>query len=285
MPQSFTRTRQRLNSGFTEQMAFVTLGKHDCSIGLFCNEVTLHRVHLSSYILSSFHSGAKLQKIVGGVHNPNLPTNRFHSRPICRQIGLSLSSFRNAILTSAIDIWQMCRQAPKSSLHLLDKVQSKAIRLINNPNLTNSLQSLSLRRLVADLSTVYHYFQGHSSSSSLSSAVHVTASRWPPQFFHFIRGLAIRVQAFPAFPFMSSLHLRLGLPLLLFPSLGVHSVVIFAHLLLSRYAICPAHCPFMLPIRSVISFTLVLSLIVTTCPVILQIVLSMLLCATASLFS
>ena len=32
--------------------------------------------------------------------------------------------------------------APKSSLHLLDIVQSKAIRHINNPNLTNSLVSL-----------------------------------------------------------------------------------------------------------------------------------------------
>ena len=42
--------------------------------------------------------------------------------------------------------------APKSSLHLPDRVQSKSIHLINNPNLTNSLQSLSNRRLVADLS-------------------------------------------------------------------------------------------------------------------------------------
>ena len=33
--------------------------------------------------------------------------------------------------------------APRSSLHLLDKVQSIAIRLINNPSLTKSLQSLS----------------------------------------------------------------------------------------------------------------------------------------------
>ena len=41
--------------------------------------------------------------------------------------------------------------APKSSLHLLDRVQSKAIRLINNPSLTNSLQSLSHRRLIAGL--------------------------------------------------------------------------------------------------------------------------------------
>ena len=53
--------------------------------------------------------------------------------------------------------------APKSSLHLFDRIQSKAIRLINNQNLTNSLQSLSHRRLVADLSIFYHYFHGHCS--------------------------------------------------------------------------------------------------------------------------
>ena len=53
--------------------------------------------------------------------------------------------------------------APKSTLCLLDKVQSKAIRLINNPNLTKSLQPLSHRRLVGDLSILYRYFNGHCS--------------------------------------------------------------------------------------------------------------------------
>ena len=53
--------------------------------------------------------------------------------------------------------------APKSSLHLLDRIQSKAIRLINNPNLTNCLQSLSHRCLVADLSIFYRYFHGNCS--------------------------------------------------------------------------------------------------------------------------
>ena len=53
--------------------------------------------------------------------------------------------------------------APKSTLCLLDKVQSKAIRLINNPNLTKSLQPLSHRRLVGDLSIFYRYFSGHCS--------------------------------------------------------------------------------------------------------------------------
>ena len=46
--------------------------------------------------------------------------------------------------------------APKSTLCLLDKVQSKAIRLINNPNLTKSLQP-------GDLSIYYRYFKGHCS--------------------------------------------------------------------------------------------------------------------------
>ena len=53
--------------------------------------------------------------------------------------------------------------APKSSLNLIERVQSKAIRLINNPNLTNSLQSRSHRRLVADLSIFYRYIHGHCS--------------------------------------------------------------------------------------------------------------------------
>ena len=53
--------------------------------------------------------------------------------------------------------------APKSTLCLLDKVQSKAIRLINNPNLTKSLQPLSHHRLVGDLSIFYKYFNGHCS--------------------------------------------------------------------------------------------------------------------------
>ena len=53
--------------------------------------------------------------------------------------------------------------APKSSLHLLDRVQSKAIHLINSPILTNSLHSLSHRRLVPNISIFYRYFHGHCS--------------------------------------------------------------------------------------------------------------------------
>ena len=53
--------------------------------------------------------------------------------------------------------------APKSTLCLLDKVQSKAIRLINNPNLTKSLQPPSHRRLVGDPTIFYRYFNEHCS--------------------------------------------------------------------------------------------------------------------------
>ena len=58
--------------------------------------------------------------------------------------------------------------ARKSSLTLLDRVQSKAIRLINNPKLPNSLQSLSHRRLVADLSIFYLYFHEHCSQEIMN---------------------------------------------------------------------------------------------------------------------
>jgi len=47
--------------------------------------------------------------------------------------------------------------------HLLDRVQSKAICLINNPNLINSLQSPSHRHHIADLSIFYRYFHMHCS--------------------------------------------------------------------------------------------------------------------------
>ena len=53
--------------------------------------------------------------------------------------------------------------APKSTLCLLDKVQSKAICLVNNPNLTKLLHPLSHRRLVGDLSIFYRCFHGHCS--------------------------------------------------------------------------------------------------------------------------
>ena len=45
-------------------------------------------------------AGAKLNKIVGEVHNPNSLTNRLYSSPICRQRRRSLSFTSNTTLTS-----------------------------------------------------------------------------------------------------------------------------------------------------------------------------------------
>ena len=53
--------------------------------------------------------------------------------------------------------------APKSTLCLLDQVQSKAICLINNATLTKFLQPLCHRRLVRDLSILYRWLRGHCS--------------------------------------------------------------------------------------------------------------------------
>ncbi|KAL7644702.1 UNVERIFIED_CONTAM: hypothetical protein RMT77_004515 [Armadillidium vulgare] len=47
---------------------------------------------------------------------------------------------------------------------LLEKVESRAFRLINSPALTNSLQSLSARRIVASLSLYYRCYNRHCSS-------------------------------------------------------------------------------------------------------------------------
>ena len=46
---------------------------------------------------------------------------------------------------------------------LLDRLESKAIRLIGDPSLTSTLDPLSLRRKVASLSLFYRYYFGHCS--------------------------------------------------------------------------------------------------------------------------
>ena len=74
-----------------------------------------------------------------------------------------LSIYKSQIRSSLEYCSHVWGGAPKSTLCLLDKVQSKAIRLINNPNLTKSLQPLSHRRLVGDLSIYFRYFNGHCS--------------------------------------------------------------------------------------------------------------------------
>ena len=77
-----------------------------------------------------------------------------------------LTIYKSQIRPSLVYCSHVWGGAPKSSLHFLDRVQSKAIRLINNPSLTNTLQSLSHLRLVADRSIFYRYFHGHCSQNT-----------------------------------------------------------------------------------------------------------------------
>ena len=54
--------------------------------------------------------------------------------------------------------------APKHTLLLLDSIQRSAIRLIGDPELTKTLDSLEHRRQVGDLALFYRYFHGRCST-------------------------------------------------------------------------------------------------------------------------
>nr|CAH7731074.1 unnamed protein product [Callosobruchus chinensis] len=60
--------------------------------------------------------------------------------------------------------------AAPTTLSILDAVQGRAIRLIDNPALTFYIQPLSHRRAVGDLSLFYQYSNG-SCSSELTSKI------------------------------------------------------------------------------------------------------------------
>ena len=56
------------------------------------------------------------------------------------------------------------------ALGLLDKIQNRAIRLIDNTNITDNIPSLKLRRDIASLSLFYRYYH-HQSSDEIHSIV------------------------------------------------------------------------------------------------------------------
>ena len=73
---------------------------------------------------------------------------------------------------------------------LLEKVESKAFRLINSPPLTRSLQSLSTRRNIAALSLYYRHYHGQCSRELSECILHygewmVLGSRLTPILFLF----------------------------------------------------------------------------------------------------
>ena len=95
------------------------------------------------------------------------------------------------------------------------------------------------------------------------SAVHATAGRWPPQLTP-CTSILSHPHPLTATNFLDVVSPSpFGSPFTRFPSLGVHSDVILAHLVLLILAACPAHCPPMHRTLSIIYFNLVLHLIVS----------------------
>ena len=71
---------------------------------------------------------------------------------------------------------------------------------------------------------------------------------------HALRSWAALIHWLQPTSSMLSFHLLLGLLLTCFSSLGVHSDVILAHLVLLILATCPAHCPLMQYTLSIIIY-------------------------------
>ena len=78
---------------------------------------------------------------------------------------LILLNYSNCILVLFVPAWNIALTSGVLPLiaSLLDRVESKAIRLISDPSLTSTLDPLSLRRKVASLSLFYRYYFGHCS--------------------------------------------------------------------------------------------------------------------------
>ena len=69
----------------------------------------------------------------------------------------------------------------------LDRVESKAIRLIGDPSLISTLDPLSLRHKVASLSLFYRYYFGHCSEELAACIPPLMAwprSTWQASFAH-----------------------------------------------------------------------------------------------------
>ena len=76
---------------------------------------------------------------------------------------LILPSYSNCILVLFVLAWNIALISGVLPLILLDRVESKAIRVIGDTFLTSTLDPLCLRRQVASLSLFYRYYFGHCS--------------------------------------------------------------------------------------------------------------------------
>ena len=107
--------------------------------------------------------------------------------------------------------------------YLLDRVESKAIRLISDPSLTSTLDPLSLRCKVASLSLFYRYYFGHC-SDELAACIPPPMA-WPRStrratFAHnfYVELSTARINRFSDGFFPSTSHLWNSLPSAVFPA-------------------------------------------------------------------
>ena len=81
------------------------------------------------------------------------------------QLALIYKSHVRSQMEYCSPLWGGCGDV---ALRQLDKIQNKAIRLINNPTITNEFPPLSIRRDVASLALFYRYFHGKCSEGLAS---------------------------------------------------------------------------------------------------------------------
>ena len=104
---------------------------------------------------------------ISGLHNRcNIKSTGYNSRKATGILSFFLYTIKKN-LASVKDLW---RGASKYSLASLDTIQKRAIRLIDDSALTDSLDSLAHRRDVSALSFYYRYYHG-SCSDELKSII------------------------------------------------------------------------------------------------------------------
>ena len=98
---------------------------------------------------------------------------------------LNYSNFIPVLFIPALEYCSIWGSSPYTSL--LDRVESKAIRLIGDPSLTSTLEPLSLCRKVASLSLFYRYYLGRCSdelAACIPPSMAWPRSTWQATFAH-----------------------------------------------------------------------------------------------------
>ena len=110
-----------------------------------------HRLDISAFFTQLSLSNSSTLTWKPHIHSiARRAPQKFHFLPVARGfLTFSASNYMQSQIHPSLEycshVWD---GTPKSSLHLLGKVYAKTIGLINNPHLTNSLQSLSHLRLL-----------------------------------------------------------------------------------------------------------------------------------------